>query len=119
MSSLYHFTTRKRQIKEQLGELAKLTADYLEHRIVLAKQSNFQKDVNHTLLDLQVVIIEKQEKLRTLILSDRKIRFADSTRNQQMLLLMELIDFMELAVANPANLAKIKSLPNITEATFL
>ncbi|MEM6719897.1 MAG: FUSC family membrane protein [Bacteroidota bacterium] len=118
VSSVYHFFTRKRQIKEQLGELAKLTSDYLEHRIFLAKQSNFRKEVNNRLLDLQVAIIEKQEKLRTLILSDRKIRFASSTRNKQMFLLIELIDFMELAVANPANLAKIKSLSNVTDDMF-
>jgi uncharacterized membrane protein YccC len=119
MTSVYHFITRKHQIKEQLGELAKLTANYLEHRIFLAKQTDFQKEVNPTLLGLQVAIIEKQEKLRTLILSDRKIRYANSTRNEQMFLLMELIDFMELAVANPANLSKIKSLPNVSESTFL
>ncbi|MEM6685885.1 MAG: FUSC family membrane protein [Bacteroidota bacterium] len=118
MTTTYHFLTRKRQIKEQLGELAKLTADYLQYRIVLAKQSNFQKEVNLKLLNLQVAIIEKQEKLRSLILSDTKIQDVKSTRNQQMFLLMELIDFMELAVANPANLAKIRSLPNVTAATF-
>ncbi len=110
ISSTYHLLTRKRQINEQLGELAKLTADYLEYRIFLTKQSDFKQEVNHMLLDLQVAIIEKQQKLGSLILSDRLIRYHSSTRNKQMFLLKELIDFMELAVANPSNLSKLKTL---------
>lgn len=118
MSSMYHLLTRKRQINEQLGELAKLTSDYLEQRIFLAKRSNFKEEVNQKLLDLQVAVIEKQEKLGTLILSDSKISHHGSSRNRQMFLLKELIDIMELAVANPSNLAKIKSLPDVTSQTF-
>jgi len=118
ISCIYHLLTRKRQINEQLGELAKLTSDYLEHRILLAKQSNFKEEVNQKLLDLQVAIIEKQEKIGTLILSDSKINHHNSSRNRQMFLLKGLIDIMELAVANPSNLAKIKSLPDVTSQTF-
>lgn len=107
---LYHLFTKSRQIDEQLGELAKLTANYLKQGIALAKQDNVDtsKEVSQVLLDLQINIIEKQGNLGVAILSDRAISKPESRRNRQMFLLKQLIDFMELAVTTPSNLAKIK-----------
>jgi uncharacterized membrane protein YccC len=109
-SWLYHLFTKGRQIDEQLGELAKLTANYLKQGIALAKQDTSTQAVSRTLLDLQINIIEKQGNLGVAILSDRTIAKPESRRNRQMFLLKQLIDFMELAVTTPSNLARIKAL---------
>lgn len=109
-SWLYHLFTKSRQIDEQLGELAKLTANYLKQGIALAKQDDSTEEVSRTLLDLQINIIEKQGNLGVAILSDRTIKQPKSKRNGQMFLLKQLIDFMELAVTTPSNLARIKAL---------
>lgn len=108
VSSIYHLLTRKNQINEQLGHLARLTANYLQYRLQLAEQSKYAEELNEKLLSLQVDVTQKQEDLRTLILSDRKISGKSTTRNQQMHVLIQLIDCMELMVANPSNLQKIK-----------
>ncbi|WP_299463613.1 FUSC family protein [uncultured Microscilla sp.] len=117
-SWIYHLLTKNRQINEQLGELAKLTAGYLKQGIIAAKRSDAKEEVNQNLLGLQINIIEKQGNLGVLILSNRTITKPSSKRNRQMFLLKQLIDFMELAVATPLNLAKIKALPTTNEATL-
>lgn len=108
-SSLYHSLTRKHQVNQQLGELIKLIVDYLELRIEIAHGEDSEQYTQTILLEKQVEITDKQEILRSLILSKRLERGGhSSSRKRQFLILVELIDIMELAVANPTKFPKVK-----------
>lgn len=115
-SSLYHWLTRKTQTNQQLGELAGITSEYLKLRVEIAKSDitdNNVQAIQKELFDLQIQITEKQEALRELLLADRKISGQSVTRNRQMLILIELIDIMEIAIANQSTFSKVKMmLPN-------
>lgn len=108
-SSIYHSFTKKHQVNQQLGELVKLIVDYLELRISIARGEEQEENVQTILFEKQVEITDKQEVLRSLILSRRLERGGQSSsRKRQFLILVELIDIMELIIANPAKLPKVK-----------
>ena len=111
VSSCYHWLTRKQQTNQKLGELAALTAQYLTQRTEIAKQG--LKRPQQSLFNLQVEIINMQDELRNLILADRQNSGQSRSRNRQMLILIELIDIMELVVANPVPIqSTFKSIKN-------
>ncbi len=100
-STLYHYYTKQSQQLQSFGELAKLTAQYFQHRNDEHSKSDYID------FDLQVQINEKQEKLRDLIFSDRRKGGQSPTRNRYMLILIELIDLMELGLANQSTMNSV------------
>jgi len=116
ISSLYHWLTRKRQTMERLGELAGLTAEYLSMRVSKSDLKRFERD--EEILRLQTLVTTKQEEVRNLLLSDRQFGGQSRSRNRNMLLLIELIDMMELAVANPAKFQVVRETV-VDEETYL
>ena len=109
VSSLYHWLSRRSQINQQLGELTALTGEFLQLRINISKGTILEEDAQQQLLEQQVEIAEKQDSLRELILSDRFEGGKSNTRNRQMLILVELIDIMELAIANRSSFAGVQN----------
>lgn len=107
VSNIYHALTKKEQINEQLGELAGITADFARLRLK-AFQSKNPNSYHAAITNLQISINQKQEALRSLIISRRLDSGPSSTRSKQFIILIALIDIMELALANPTDLEKFK-----------
>lgn len=105
-SVIYHSLTRKNQSMERLGELTRLTSEYLKLR--LNKKGLSKSKLDDEIFSIQNLITEKQEDIRNLILTERQYGGQSQSRNRRLLIFIELIDIMELAVANPTKLLTAK-----------
>ncbi|SMG39650.1 Uncharacterized membrane protein YccC [Marivirga sericea] len=110
LSSLFHSLLQKRQINNNLTECFLLTAQYIQIRGKLAVAEQDEKELKNELYDLQVNINTIHESLRELLLTDRQSSGFSNYKRKQLLIFIELIDILELSIANPANYSKINSL---------
>lgn len=110
LSSLFHPFLQKRQINNNLTECFKLTAQYIEIRGKLAIAKQHEKELKNELYDLQVNINTIHESLRELLLNERQSSGFSNYKRKQLLIFIELIDILELSIANPANYEKINTL---------
>jgi len=110
LSSLFHPFLQKRQINNSLTECFLLTARYIQIRGKLAIANRDEKDLKNELYDLQVNINAIHESLRELLLNERQSSGFSNYKRKQLLIFIELIDILELSIANPANYVKINTL---------
>jgi uncharacterized membrane protein YccC len=110
LSSLFHPFLQKRQINNSLTECFQLTARYIQIRGKLAIARQDEKQLKHDLYDLQVNINAIHESLRELLLNERQSSGFSNYKRKQLLIFIELIDILELSMANPANYEKINTL---------
>lgn len=92
--------------EELLIETMQLTADYLETRGELALAKD-RKPLLEKLFSLQTSINEKHETLRSIVLNTRKNSLSSGYQRRQLLIFVELVDMLELAIANPINYESI------------
>ncbi|MFA5296846.1 MAG: FUSC family membrane protein [Lutibacter sp.] len=91
----------KIQVDQLFVKTIEKTAEYLKVRGELLVSSANRDQLHHKLFELQTKINELHETLREIILTHNdKSRFSNRTRRHH-LILTELIDILELAVANP------------------
>lgn len=96
----------KIQVDQLFVKTIEKTAAYLRIRGELLGSSTNRPALRHKLFELQIEINELHETLREIILIGRsKSGFSNRTRRQQ-LIFSELIDILELAVANPVDYDK-------------
>lgn len=110
LSSLFHPFLQKRQINNNLTECFQLTARYIQIRGKLAIAKQDEKQLKNDLYDLQVNINAIHESLRELLLNERQSSGFSNYKRKQLLIFIELIDILELSMANPANYEKINTL---------
>lgn len=89
-----------------LAETLKLTADYLETRSKLIDKVNNRKRLKKELLDLQTDLTTNHETLRELLISRRRGSGKSSYQARRLVVFRQLVDMLELAMANPVNYAK-------------
>ncbi|MDD3721781.1 MAG: FUSC family membrane protein [Lutibacter sp.] len=96
----------KIQVDQFFVKTIEKTADYLRIRGELLGNSTNREALRHKLFELQIGINAFHEMLREIILTTRsKSGFSNRTRRQQ-IILTELIDILELAIANPLDYDK-------------
>ncbi len=110
LSSLFHPFLQKRQINNNLTECFQLTARYIQIRGKLAIAKQDEKQLKNDLYDLQININAIHESLRELLLNERQSSGFSNYKRKQLLIFIELIDILELSMANPANYEKINTL---------
>ncbi len=94
---------KPKQITEQLlVECMQLTADYLKIRGQIPLTKN-RKPLLNKLLALQISINEKHENIRGIVLRDKASVMGSGFARRQLLIFVELVDILELAIANPVN----------------
>ena len=103
VSSLVRYMRPQQYSEELLHETMQLTADYLNTRSRLLLDSGNRKELMGKLLDIETLLIDKHESLRSVLLHDRSRSGTRRSLKKQLLLFIELIDVMELAVANPVD----------------
>ncbi|MCM5664140.1 FUSC family protein [Galbibacter mesophilus] len=101
--SLSFETIRTKQYSDELlTDCMELTANYLNTRVALFYTTDRENVLNKQ-LQLQNELNEKHEALRNLLLAQRLRSGATKSKQQQLLIFIELIDILEFAVANPFN----------------
>lgn len=108
---LFHFLLRQRETDQLMGEVFDLTAQYLEIRsLLIGLNCENREQLEKELFALQSTINEKHEIIREMVITRRK-NFGKSGRvRKRLLIFMELVDILELGMANPVNFSKMSEL---------
>jgi uncharacterized membrane protein YccC len=97
----------KFQIDQLFIKTLEKTSEYLKIRSQLLVTNDDRNELYKKLFDLQIEINETHEIIRSIILSSRSnAGFSNKTRRQQ-LIFFELVDILELAIANPVDYEKV------------
>lgn len=102
---------RKKETEALLAEAFGLTADYLEVRNKLFQNSDDdEEEITKELVSLQTLINEKHEIIREMLISGRRRSGRSGAVRKKLLIFSELVDILELGMANPVNSKKMQQL---------
>ncbi|HET8885138.1 MAG TPA: FUSC family membrane protein [Salinimicrobium sp.] len=107
LSLLLFFFNPKKQEDYLLAECFALTADYIKTRAKLLARKENRRELIEKQLFLQKDLNEKHESLRELLISSRKTSGFSNSSTQKLYIFIELLDILELAMANPVNYEKM------------
>lgn len=105
LASIFRSYRTNKYNLELIHTCMKHTSEYLEVRVSLYKSNNRKEDFDR-LLSLQQTITTDHEDIRNAVMTQRKQSGATSTKRKQLLLLIDLVDMLELATANPVDYEK-------------
>ncbi|WP_156877245.1 FUSC family protein [Salinimicrobium terrae] len=108
---LFHYLLRRRETDNLLGEVFELTAEYLEVRSrLMSLKSKNRKELEKELFSLQTTINEKHEIIREMVITRRKKFGRSGMVRKRLLIFIELVDILELGMANPVDFSKMSKL---------
>ena len=108
---LLHFIKERKETEILLSEAFDLTADYLQVRAeLLAAESGADVKYQKELIDLQTSINEKHETIREMLISRRRNFGRSGMVRKKLLIFMEMVDILELSMANPVNYERMRVL---------
>ena len=99
----------KIQVDQLFVKTLEKTVEYLRIRAELLGNSDDRLSLQHKLFELQIEINELHETLREIILASRSNYGSSNRTRRQQLIFTELIDILELAIANPVDYEKFDS----------
>jgi uncharacterized membrane protein (TIGR01666 family) len=106
-----HYLNRRRESEVMLAEGFDLTAQYLEIRNRLLRAAPGERDhLKKELFEVQSAINEKHEMIREVLISRRKNFGRSGVVRKKLLIFMEMVDILELAMANPVNYERMDEL---------
>lgn len=106
-----HYLNRRRETEALLAEGFDLTAEYLEIRNRLLRAAPEDRNqLKKELFEVQTSINEKHEIIREMLISRRKNSGRSGVVRKNLLIFMEMIDILELAMANPVNYERMEEL---------
>ena len=97
----------KQQTEQFLSESLELTGQYLETRGKLLDPNANREELQRHLLEIQSDLNEKHETLRDILISSRKSSGNSNYERKRLLIFIQLVDVLELAMANPVNYEKM------------
>lgn len=106
----WHFIFPKGPTEFYLSKTLKLTADYLKIRGQLVGEKNDRSDLLKNLLNLQIELTATHETLRDILISSRTGSGKSNYEGKRMLIFAQLVDMLELAMANSVNYSKTDAL---------
>src|SRR5690606_36129931 len=110
LSLVFHRLLQRRQTENLLIDCLRQTARYIELRGKLAMEHQNPEALQKELYNLQVKLNEIHEALREVLLSERQSTGTSNYQRRQLLIFIELIDILELSLANPANYERAREL---------
>lgn len=111
LTALLHHLLRRRETEALLAETFDLTADYLEKRMSLLDVDSAQhEELQKELFDIQTSLNEKHETIRELVITRRRNFGRSGNVRKKLLIFIELVDILELGMANPVNFQKMREL---------
>lgn len=106
-----HYLNRKKERDRLLSEGFGLTADYLEIRNKLLRSEPGERQaLKQSLSEVQNLLNEKHEMIREVLISRRKNSGRSGEVRTKLLVFMDLVDLLELAMANPVNYERMEEL---------
>ncbi len=106
----WHYIFPKGPTEFYLSKTLKLTADYLEIRGKLVAEKDNRSELLKKLLTIQIELTETHETLRDILISSRTGSGKSDYEGKRVLIFAQLIDMLELAMANPVNYSKTDAL---------
>ena len=100
---VWHYINPKGEIEEIFRETYLLTAKFLRVRGKLVEPDSDRKKLLSELNKLQEQLIEKHETLREMLVLNRKRSRYSVYHGKQLLVLAQLVEMLEAAIANPIN----------------
>jgi len=98
----------ERASEQQIAETMDLTADYLRLRIrLLDPQANLES-IQKELFQKQTELNEHHENLRELLINFRISSGSSGYTRKRLLILIDLVDMLELAMANPIDYPRMR-----------
>ncbi len=110
LSLVFHSLLQRRQTENLIIDCLRQTARYIQLRGKLATETQDQEALQKELYNLQVKLNEIHEALREVLLHDRQRTGTSNYQRRQLLIFIELIDILELSLANPANYERAREL---------
>ena len=104
LSLSVHFLMARRETEAVIAETFDLTAAFLRIQAELISASpEKREELKEKLAGLQTDINERHETIREIVISSRRDSGRSTSGRKQVLILSELIDILELGMANPVN----------------
>lgn len=103
---IWHFVFPKGPTEFYLSKTFSLTADYLRIRARLVQEKSNRSELLIKLLQIQTELTETHETLRNILISRRSGSGKSIYEGKRLLIFAQLIDMLELAMANPVDYSK-------------
>lgn len=110
LSLFRHLIFPKRPTEYYLAKTLKLTGEYLKIRGELVAETKDRSELLKKLLNTQTELTALHETLRDLLISSRTGSGKSEYEGKRMLIFVQLVDMLELAMANPVNYSKTDAL---------
>ncbi len=110
LSILRHFIFPKAPTEYYLSKTLKLTSDYLKARGELVAETTDRTELLKKMLNTQTELTATHETLRDILISSRTGSGKSEYEGKRMLIFVQLVDMLELAMANPVNYSKTDEL---------
>ncbi|SRX52555.1 FUSC family membrane protein [Aequorivita sp. CIP111184] len=110
LSILRHFIFPKAPTEYYLSKTLKLTSDYLRTRGELVAETTDRTELLKKMLNTQTELTATHETLRDILISSRTGSGKSEYEGKRMLIFVQLVDMLELAMANPVNYSKTDEL---------
>lgn len=110
LTVLWNRINPKAQTDQFLAQTFDLTAQYLRTRGELLSLNQNREDLFKKLLGLQANLNDNHETLRDILISARKESGNSGYERKRLLIFIQLVDILELAMANPVNYEKMDKL---------
>lgn len=110
LSLLRHFIFPKAPTEYYLTKTLRLTADYLRTRGELVAEATDRTELLKKLLNTQTELTTTHEILRDILISSRAGSGKSDYEGKRMLIFVQLVDMLELAMANPVDYSKTDEL---------
>jgi len=107
LTMIWHKINPRAQTEQFFSQGLSLTSQYLEVRGKLLDSSLDREGLQKRLLDLQAELNINHETLRDILISSRKSSGNSNYERKRLLIFIQLVDFLELALANPVNYEKM------------
>ncbi|MBT0607095.1 FUSC family protein [Aequorivita echinoideorum] len=102
----WHYIYPKGQTEYFLSKTLKLTADYLRTRGELVGENKDRSELLKKLLTTQTELTATHETLREILIASRTVSGKSDYEGKRLLIFVQLVDILELAMANPVNYDK-------------
>lgn len=110
LALLWHYIYPKGPTEYYLSKTIKLTADYLKTRGDLVGEKVDRTPLLRKLLQIQTDLTSIHETLREILISSRAGSGKSDYEGKRLLVFAQLVDMLELAMANPVNYSKTDEL---------
>ena len=107
LTVIWHKINPKAETEQFLSQGLSLTSKYLEIRAKLWDSNSNREELQKNILELQADLNVNHETLREILISSRKSSGSSNYERKRLLIFIQLIDILELAMANPVDYEKM------------